>query len=45
MGLDNHEIEQMTPKLQDITYYNKYQSVLARKPARSTEKIGNGHLG
>ena len=35
---DNHEVKQIIPKLQDITYYNKCQGVLARKPGQIHRK-------
>jgi SAM-dependent methyltransferase len=42
---DNHEVKQIIPKLQDITYYNKCQGVLARKPGQIHRKDWEWTLG
>lgn len=43
---DNHEVQQIIPKLQDIIYIIINAKVCSQENrARSTEKIRNGHLG
>jgi SAM-dependent methyltransferase len=42
---DNNEVKQIIPKFQDITYYNKCQGVLARKPGQIHRKDWEWALG
>jgi SAM-dependent methyltransferase len=42
---ENHELKDIVPKLQDITYYNKYQGILARKPGQIHRKDWEWTLG
>ena len=42
---ENHEVKEIIPKLQDITYYNKCQGVLARKPGQIHRKDWEWALG
>jgi SAM-dependent methyltransferase len=42
---ENHEVKEIIPKLQDITYYNKCQGILARKPGQIHRKDWEWALG
>jgi SAM-dependent methyltransferase len=42
---ENHEVKEIIPKLQDITYYNKCQGILARKPGQIHRKDWEWTLG
>ena len=42
---ENHEVREIIPKLQDITYYNKCQGILARKPGQIHRKDWEWALG
>ena len=42
---DNNEVKQIIPKFQDISYYNKSQGVLARKPGQIHRKDWEWALG
>ena len=42
---ENHEVKDIIPKLQDITYYNKCQGILARKPGHIHRKDWEWALG
>jgi SAM-dependent methyltransferase len=42
---DNHEVKEIIPQLQDVTYYNKRQGVLARKPGQVHRKDWEWALG
>jgi SAM-dependent methyltransferase len=42
---ENHEVKEIIPKLQDITYYNKCQGILARKPSQIHRKDWEWTLG
>ena len=42
---ENQEVKEIIPKLQDITYYNKRQGILARKPGQIHRKDWEWTLG
>jgi SAM-dependent methyltransferase len=42
---ENHEVKDIISKLQDITYYNKCQGILARKPGQIHRKDWEWALG
>jgi SAM-dependent methyltransferase len=42
---ENPEVKEIIPKLQDITYYNKCQGILARKPGQIHRKDWEWALG
>jgi SAM-dependent methyltransferase len=42
---ENQEVKEIIPKLQDITYYNKCQGILARKPGQIHRKDWEWTLG
>ncbi|HJU35076.1 MAG TPA: methyltransferase domain-containing protein [Nitrososphaera sp.] len=42
---DNHEVKEIIPKLQDMTYYNKCQGILARKPGQVHRKDWEWTMG
>ncbi len=42
---ENHQVKEIIPKLQDITYYNKCQGILARKPGQIHRKDWEWTLG
>ena len=42
---ENYEVKEIVPKLQDITYYNKCQGILARKPGQIHRKDWEWTLG